>query len=424
MSANLRKLLILFCFGLPIFLIPSLCSAKTYLTITSRPPGATVEINGIPVGKTPYQVEIPGAWAHGGKTVFAKFLREQMHLRLRLDGYLPKDVDLANGPRPFVTLNGVNHGDIWVLKSETFNFELDKAATTFAGTVQTTLSNGTTAVLKAGLPTEEIVSRSNPAVLLLQSPDGFGSGFLVSDDGVVVTNAHVAKGQDELIATTADGRNFQAKVVYVDPVLDIALLKLQGAGFPHLQLAEIGVVQPGSTVIAMGTPSHGFQNSVTKGIVGGIGPIPPEPGTWIQTDAAINPGNSGGPLLNGSGEVVGITTQKEFVSGDGRSLQGIGFALSSNDVLTVLRRFYPNVVVGTSVKSEPTGKGKVMITADSDGSEVYVDGKFVGNVPAKVTLSAGTHRIEVKGQNGETWHRDLEVLDESDVNLKAILQKK
>lgn len=268
------------------------------------------------------------------------------------------------------------------------------------------------------------MARSNPAVLFLQSSDSVGSGFLVSEDGVAVTNAHVARGQEELIATTADGRKFASKVVYVDPSLDIALLKLEGTGFPHLQLAGIGLVQPGSTVIAMGNPSQGFQNSVTKGIVGGIGSMPSEPGTWIQTDAAINPGNSGGPLLNDSGDVVGITTQKKFVSSDGRPLQGIGFALSCSDLLTVLRRFYPDIVVSTNPKSESTAKGKVTVTSDFDGAEVYVDGKFVGDVPAKVTLSAGTHKIEVKGQNGEAWQRDLEVLDESDVSLKAVLEKR
>lgn len=346
-----------------------------------------------------------------------------MHLRLTLDGYLPKEVDLANGPTPFITLNGVNHGNVWVLKSDTFNFVLDKEATTFTGTVQATLSN-TTATLRPGLPTEEIVARSSPAVLLLQGPDGTGSGFLISDDGVAVTNAHVAKGQEQLAATLANGQNFTARVVYVDSVLDIALLKLSGTGFPHLQLTETSLVQAGSTVIAIGTPSHGFQNSVTKGIVGGIGPMRSEPGTWIQTDAAINPGNSGGPLLSSSGEVVGITTQKPFLSSDGRPLQGIGFALSSNDLLTVLRRFYPNVVNSTSATPESKGKGKVTITSDLDSAEVYIDGKFVGNVPAKITLSVGTHKVEVKGPNGESWQRDLEVLDESDVMLKAVLQKK
>jgi len=403
--------------------IPTLCLAKTHLTIMSEPPGASVEIDGIVVGQTPYSVEIPGSYVHGGHSVFTNFLRHQMHLRLSLDGYLTKEVDLANGPTPFVTLNGVNHGDIWILKSDTFNFNLEKAATAFTGGVQTTLSNVGPVVLRAAIPTEEVVRIASPAVLQLTDSGESGSGFLISDDGVAVTNAHVAKGKSELRATTANGQSFQSKVVYVDATLDIALLKLEGSGFSHLQLAEASTVHLGSTVIAIGTPSKGFQNSVTKGIVGGIGAMKGEPGTWIQTDAAINPGNSGGPLLNDNGEVVGITTMKPFVSGDGRPLQGIGFALSSVDLLAVLRRFYPNTSVVSTPQQEHKGKGRVSISADTEGADIYIDGKFVGNTPATFSLSVGAHTIEIKGQNATIWHRELEVLEDSDVKLRAVVGK-
>lgn len=397
--------------------------AKTFLVIGSQPSGASVEIDGIVVGKTPYSVEIPSSYVRGGKSVFANFLRHQMHLRLTLDGYLPKEVDLANGPTPFITLNGVNHGDVWILKSNIFEFSLEKAATTFTGNVHVTLSNATSAVIRPALPTEEIVRLAAPAVLILQGAEGAGSGFLVSGSGIAVTNAHVARAQSELVAITGNGQSFQAKVVYLDAALDIALLKLEGTDFPHLQLAEIGAIQPGSTVIAVGTPNKGFQNSATKGIVSGMGPMHGEPGTWIQTDAAINPGNSGGPLLNGAGEVVGITTQKPFLSSDGRQLQGIGFALSSNDLLSVLVRFYPNLSPAGMPQPEHRGKGKVSITADLDAADIYIDAKFVGNAPATFSLPAGSHKIEVKGQSGTAWQRDLEVLEDGDVKLRAVLQK-
>ncbi|MFZ0820431.1 MAG: trypsin-like peptidase domain-containing protein [Candidatus Acidiferrales bacterium] len=274
------------------------------------------------------------------------------------------------------------------------------------------------------LTTEQIVALASPATLFLRGADASGSGFLVTDTGVAVTNAHVAKGQTELIATTTNGQNFQAKVIYIDPQLDIALLKIDSTGFPHLTLTGTSSLRTGSGVIAIGNPSHGFQNTVTKGIVGGIGPIPNEPGTWIQTDAAINPGNSGGPLLNEQGEVIGINTQKAVLSNGGQQLEGIGFALSSDDLIAVLSRFHPDIAPSPRVTGESTGTGKVAITSDQEGDEVYVDSKFVGETPATLTLSAGLHTIQVTRPNGKMWLRQLEVLKDSEVKLKATFQDK
>ena len=405
-------------------MLPGIAHAKEYLTINSSPTGAAVEINGQRVGTTPYTVEIPDGYLHGTKTVFGKLLRLPMHVRLTLDGYLPKESDLTNGPLQWVALNGVNHGNYWLLKSSTFNFVLDKAATTFTGKIDTASNSAAVVSMRPAPSLEEIVRQASPAVLYLEGSDGTGSGFLVSETGIAVTNAHVARNETEIVATAGNGQSFQSKVVYVDGKLDVALLKLEGTGFPSLRLAETSSVQPGSVVIAIGTPSKGFQNTVTKGIVGGIGQIANEPGSWIQTDAAINPGNSGGPLLNSNGEVVGITTMRPFLSRDGRPLQGIGFALSSNDLLTVLRQFYPNVSPEASKKIEFAGRGRVSITSDLDGAEIYIDDKFVGNTPATLNLSAGQHKVEVRGTSGGSWHRDLEVLNDSELSVKAVVPPK
>lgn len=424
-SCNRPVLFTLVAFYFVLYLaLPWQCSAKDHLTITSQPPGATVELDGVVVGKTPYSVEIPGGYLHGSKTIYGKLLRQQLHLRLSLEGYLSKELDLANGPTAWVALNGTNHGNYWILKTDTFNFTLEKAATSFTGTVQATLSNSTVVTMGPPLSTEDVVRRADPAVLYLSGSDGTGSGFLISDTGVAVTNAHVARNQESLTAVTANGQTFMAKVVYVDSTLDIALLKLEGGGFPQLRIATTQTIQSGSTVIAIGTPNKGFQNSVSKGIVSGIGSFKSEPGLWIQTDAAINPGNSGGPLLNSTGDVVGITTQKRFLSADGRPLQGIGFALSSSDLLTVVQRFFPNVTQIQGNEERHSGKGHLSIVADIEGADVYIDGKLVGETPATFTLVPGQHKVEVRDQNGQTWQRDLELLDDSDVKLTAKLIKK
>ena len=271
------------------------CCAKDRVSINTNPPGAIVEMDGIVVGKTPYQFDVPGGYLHGSKSVFGKLLRQQMHVRLLLDGYLPVDGDLAKGPMPWIALNGTYHGDYWLLKTANFSFALQKAATNFTGNVQAAIGGLDAIALRPSLPTEEIVRTATPSVLVLRGSDGWGSGFLVTDTGVAVTNAHVANGQTSLAATTANGQTFNARVEYIDPNMDLALLKLEGVNFSHLTVADLSTVRPGSAVIAIGSPSQGFQNTVTQGIVSAIGPMSNEPGTWLQTDTAINPGNAADP---------------------------------------------------------------------------------------------------------------------------------
>jgi S1-C subfamily serine protease len=399
-----------------------ICYAKDRVSINTEPPGATVEIDGIVVGKTPYQFEVPGGYLHGAKSVFGKLLRQQMHVRISLDGYLPVDGDLAKGPMPWIALNGTYHGDYWLLKTANFNYSLQKAATNFTGNVQAALGGVESIALHPSLPTEEIVRTAIPSVLVLQGSDGWGSGFLVTDTGVAVTNAHVARGQTSLAATTANGQRFNARVEYIDQNLDLALLKVEGVNFSHLTVADLSTVRAGSSVIAIGSPSRGFQNTVTQGIVSAIGSMPNEPGTWIQTDTAINPGNSGGPLLNSSGEVIGITTQKRFESSDRRPLQGIGFALSSQDLLSVLRRFYPNMETQPRSPSSPrTGSAALLVSSDTDNADIFIDDKFVGNTPSTLTLASGIHTVRLQAANRAAWTREIELLRDSNVNLRATL---
>jgi S1-C subfamily serine protease len=415
------RFVVYFCLLL-LYVSPDLCAAKDYLTINSQPPGATVEIDGVVVGETPYMAKISGGYLHGTKSVFGRLLRHQMHVKLSLNGYFSTEADLANGPTPWVGFIGTYRGDYWTLKANTFNFVLEDAHTFFSGTVQETLSNTSSVTLERAMSIEEIIRRDSGAVLSLSGPDESGSGFLITDTGVAVTSAHVIDGQDSLRATTANGQTVDCKVVYVDPILDIALLKLDGSGFPKLRLAAIQTVQPGSTVLAIGTPSNGFQNSVSRGVISAIGVMKNQPGLWIQTDAALNPGNSGGPLLNGFGDVVGINTKREFLSNDGRVLQGISFALSSSDLLTVVQKFFPNVTKAEGIEQN-VGTGYISIVADVEGADIHIDGKLVGETPAKFVLPSGKHQIEVQNEEGQVWTRELEVLNNSEVNLRARLTR-
>jgi serine protease Do len=391
------------------------------LKITSTPPGATVEIDGVVAGKTPYETNLPGGYFKRPSMVLSARLEHAMVARISLDGYSTAEVDLTSGPMRYVTLNGKYHGDYWLLKSHEIHVELRSIAHAFTGTVKTNLGGAAPVVLRPELPAEEVVRNASPAVVLLKSSHGFGTGFFLTETGVIATNKHVAAGEQSLLAVTSSGEQLPAGVVYTDPHLDLALLKVEGTGFPRLALADLATVRQGQTVLAIGNPDRGLPDTVTKGIISAIGPNPElGNGTWIQTDATINPGNSGGPLLNAWGEVVGINTIKVLRNRAGQSVEGIYFALSASDLLAVLRRFYPNAAEAGAGRTE--GTGSVSVSSEPAGAEIYVDGSFVGNTPSTLKLDAGAHHVEIKAPGKRTWERDLEVMKESQVSLQAALE--
>jgi len=154
---------------------------------------------------------------------------------------------------------------------------------------------------------------------------GMGSGFIVQPDGVVLTNAHVVEGADEVLVKLTDRREFKGKVLGADKATDIAVVKIDAKGLPAVRLGDPSKVRVGEWVLAIGSP-FGFENTVTAGIVSGTSRSLPD-GTYvpfIQTDAAVNPGNSGGPLFNLKGEVIGINSQIYSQTG---GYQGIAFAI-------------------------------------------------------------------------------------------------
>jgi serine protease Do len=157
---------------------------------------------------------------------------------------------------------------------------------------------------------------------------GMGSGFIVQPDGVILTNAHVVEGADEVRVRLADRHEYKGKVLGLDHQSDIAVVKIEAKGLPVVKLGDPSKVRVGEWVLAIGSP-FGFENTATVGIVSATSRSLPD-GTYvpfIQTDAAVNPGNSGGPLFNTRGEVIGITSQIYSRSG---GFQGIAFAIPIN----------------------------------------------------------------------------------------------
>ncbi|HEV7856966.1 MAG TPA: DegQ family serine endoprotease, partial [Herminiimonas sp.] len=162
-------------------------------------------------------------------------------------------------------------------------------------------------------------------------PRGVGSGFIISADGYVMTNAHVVEGADEVYVTLTDKREYKAKIIGADKRTDVALVKIEGNNLPRLAMGDSNKIRVGEWVIAIGSP-FGLDNTVTAGIVSAKARDTGEYLPLIQTDVAVNPGNSGGPLINMRGEVIGINSQIYSRSG---GYMGISFAVPIDEAMRV-----------------------------------------------------------------------------------------
>lgn len=209
-----------------------------------------------------------------------------------------------------------------------------------------------------------------------------GSGFIVSSDGIVITNKHVVLESEATYSViTNDKKEYAVENIYRDPLNDLAILKIKATDLKPLELGDSSKIKLGQMAIAIGTPLGEFQNTITTGIVSGLGrgitAGSPYEGfierldSVIQTDAAISPGNSGGPLLNSSGQVVGINTA---VASEG---QNIGFAIPSNVIKELLDIFESR---GGSFERPYLGVRYVMLPEEDAKREDLVEGALVESV--------------------------------------------
>jgi S1-C subfamily serine protease len=179
------------------------------------------------------------------------------------------------------------------------------------------------------------VQAAMPAVVTIQSRQGagsgVGSGFIYDSDGWIVTNKHVVEGATALTVILNDSRELPGEVYGIDPLTDLAIVKVEATGLPTVAIGNSDDLEPGQLAIAIGNPLGNFENTVTTGVISGLGrqiragdatqTTSEQLNNLIQTDAAINPGNSGGPLLDSAGQVIGINTAVS------QEAQGIGFAI-------------------------------------------------------------------------------------------------
>ena len=248
---------------------------------------------------------------------------------------------------------------------------------------------------------------------------GVGSGIIISPDGYIVTNNHVVDGAVNVKVTLNDRRVLDAKVVGVDKLTDLAVIKIDGQNLPYLQWGDSSTLKPGQTVLAFGSPFGYFQDSVTRGIVSAVNRQNPysddarKPGGFIQTDAAINPGNSGGALVNAHGELVGINT---FIISDSGSFAGAGFAIPSQIAKTTANELIAHGKVehgylGISIENvtpenaqffnlkEATGALVSQVTPDSPAARAGLkSGDVIDQLNGHKVLDSGSLQIAVSQQ--------------------------
>lgn len=180
----------------------------------------------------------------------------------------------------------------------------------------------------------DVVDKVTPSVVTIGVNKDIGSGFVISNDGLIVTNKHVVMYRDlKYKVITKDDKSYEVQKIYRDPMNDLAILKIEAKDLQPIEMGDSDKLKVGQFVVAIGTALGEFRSTVTTGVVSGLGRgIDLEEGSFIQTDAAINPGNSGGPLLNSAGQVIGVNTA---VAGG----QNIGFALPINVIKEAIDNF-------------------------------------------------------------------------------------
>lgn len=455
--------------------------AEKQFTIISDPSDARVEINGQAVGTTPFTKKVKDFLFNGPKYLWSEWLNTPLQVTVSKDGYVAQTIVITRGPYRWVNLNNTAEKIFYVITQQTFHVQLQKigefmgtnplaaaaspspgadAANPLANSLTSQpVSAGATGALPS-LTVEQLVQQSLPAVVTVQAGSSSGSGFFITESGLVVTNRHVVEGATQVGVTTSKGETFQSEALFVHPTKDLALIKLKAGTYPFVRLADPRLVNVGADVVAIGSPGlpGGAQilaNTVTKGIVSAFRKSETY-GLLIQTDVSINHGNSGGPLLNLRGEVIGVNT---LAFRDGGAT-GLNFAISDSEILDMLKQHFdfvpdylkdqprqevaqagttqlptgqamqlsagsgPAVVVTASTAPPVTpAKTAISVTSEPGGAEISVDGVFDSSTPSKLLLTAGEHTVRVSRPGFKTWERKITVEVGAEKTLNALLEK-
>jgi len=411
-------------------------ASQHWVSLETIPSGAQVEVNGNVTCKTPCSIRVPDYYFGKKRTAFSSHGVEPIRARFTKEGYVPKTIDLTIGPIHWTNLYGNHVYDYYLMRSDGFRIQLDPVQAFVPSSILPSPPSTATAASSPQTPGEEIVRQALPAVVSVSTPKASGSGFFITSDGVVVTNAHVVQDAASVTVLMPSGRELESTHLYVDDQRDLALIKVPISGNPFLKLSAT-LPAPGSDVIAIGTPgAHDvtgtlmLPNTVTKGVVSGIREfpegttesVPGRAGLWIQTDATINHGNSGGPLLNSSGEVVGINTLAFAATGT----PGLNFALAATELTKMMESRFgvqppstsatANTAASAVQASTATGEitssatATVSFLSNPPGADIEVDGVFLGSAPAELPLQLGQRRVKIWKKGFKPYERTIQVL--------------
>jgi serine protease Do len=444
----------------------SFAHGKVPFRVVSDPAGATVQLNGRTIGLTPVEIEVEDYLVKGhGVWLFSKYLRVPMTMTVSMEGYFSKTVEITRGPFRWTNSNGTAMHVYYVIADTRWSVKLDKkveftSTNPFALPANPSSDPAGLASWRAevALSGEQVVSASMPSVVTIRAGDGSGSGFFITEGGVIVTNRHVVGSNTSAKVITSQGVSLDSVSIYSSPDRDLALIKVNASACPYLRLASPASISAGSEVLAIGSPgipgrSGGvLAGTVTRGIVSAVRNTNSD-GLLVQTDVAINPGNSGGPLLNMRGEVVGVNTMGFVAPG----VAGLNFAVMSNEVLDLLEKQFDYVpsYLGNSTESgvvakdmsvspagsvrfgmsplaasaKPDGRAEagglsvVTVKCDTDGADIVIDGKFLGNTPSTVRLAPGDHVLSIEKPGFKAWQRTITMTPGGNISIDASLEK-
>src|SRR3990167_5372322 len=288
-----------------------------------------------------------------------------------------------------------------------------------------------------GLQTQIIVSEENAVINVVEktsdsvvaigvsrrglSEDAtIGTGFVVSEKGIIVTNKHVVADSGTYTVITKDGQKFEVKKIYRDPTFDLAIVTIDGSNIKALELGDSSKLKVGQTVIAIGNALGRFTNTVTTGVVSGLGRkvIAGSPfegsleslDNLIQTDAAINLGNSGGPLLNSGGQVIGVNVATT------EGAQNIGFAIPINSVKAVVDEFVANGFISRpflGIQYRFISKDVAILNEVPQGA--YVQDLVEGGPAIKAGVRAGDIITKINGESIDEEGKVAEIISKANI---------